>query len=179
MEYRTITVDEYLRLPETNRPQELRYGVVREPPAPGYHHQIVVGGLYERLQRHVRRRKLGQVVVSPVDVVLDFEHALVVQPDLVFISRARLGIASERVWGAPDLVVEVLSKTNRRHDSVTKVGWYKTHGVRECWLVDPHNRMIDVLDLTPPEHTVRVFFERQWVRSAVFPHLRLRGMDVF
>jgi Uma2 family endonuclease len=178
VEYR-ITADEYFHLPETNRPQELRFGVLREPPAPGFHHQIIVGALYSRLERHTRRRKLGQLVLSPVDVVLDMTHALVVQPDLVFISRARLGIATQRVWGAPDLVVEVLSKTNRRHDSTTKVGWYKTYGVRECWLVDPDNRMIDVLDLTPPEHTVRVFFERQRVRSLVFPHLRLRGIDVF
>jgi len=174
-----IGVDEYFDLPETNRPQELRFGVLREPPAPGYHHQIIVGELYERLMRHVRRRKLGRVVLSPVDVVLDMQNALVVQPDLVFISRGRLGIATQRVWGAPDMVVEVLSKTNRRHDSTTKVQWYKKYGVRECWLVDPDNRMIDVLDLTPAEYTVRVFLERQWVRSAVFPRLRLRGMDVF
>jgi Uma2 family endonuclease len=176
---RRLTVEDYLGLPETNRPQELAYGILREPAAPGFHHQIIVGALYDRLNRHVRRRRLGQVVLSPLDVVLDLERALVVQPDLVFVSALRMGICQERVWGAPDLVVEVLSKTNRRHDSTTKVQWYQKYGVRECWLVDPQARLIDVLDLTPSEYAVRVFFDRQRVRSAVLPDVRVRGVDIF
>ena len=60
---------------------------------------------------------LGRVLVSPVDVVLDEKKALIVQPDIVFISRERIGIVRDRIWGAPDLVIEVLSPGTRRRDA--------------------------------------------------------------
>jgi len=175
---RRLTIQAYLSGEETNRPQELAYGFLREPPAPGYHHQIVVGQLYERLQRHVQRYKLGRVILSPVDVILDPQRALVVQPDLVFVSTARQHICTDRIWGAPDLTIEVLS-TYRRHDRTVKVGWYRKYGVRECWLADPGARRIEVMDLTAATGGACVFEERQVIRSAVLRYLRLRAADVF
>ena len=175
---RRMTLEAYLAGEETNLPQELAYGVLREPPAPGFHHQIVVGRIYSRLERHVDRFNVGRVVVSPVDVILDRGRALVVQPDIVFVSTARLGICSDRIWGAPDLAIEVLSKSNRRHDCTAKVKWYRHYGVRECWLVDPQACRIEAIDLTGPQNTSRVFEKRQIVRSAVLPRLRLRPADV-
>jgi len=65
------TVDEYFTPPESLRPMELVYGVVREPP-PRYGHQSVVTRLTALLDAHVRAHALGQVCVSPVDVVLDW-----------------------------------------------------------------------------------------------------------
>jgi Uma2 family endonuclease len=123
-----MTVREYLGGGETMRPRELAYGILREPPAPGYAHQVVVGRIYRLLERYVRRCELGQVLISPLDVVLDRERALVVQPDVMFISEARIGICKERIWGPPDLVVEVLSSATRRHDRTTKVTWFKETG---------------------------------------------------
>lgn len=173
-----LTLEAYLAGAETLRPQELAYGVLREPPAPGFHHQVVVGRLHVRLDRHVRRYKAGLVVLSPLDVILDTERALVVQPDLVFVSPARAGICRDRVWGAPDLTIEVLSKTNRRHDSDVKVTWYRRYGVRECWLVDPASSRIEVIDLTTAAGESLVFERRQLIRSKVLPRLRLRPANV-
>jgi Uma2 family endonuclease len=174
-----ITLREYLAGEETMRPQELAYGILREPPAPGYGHQVVVGRVFELLNRHVRRFDAGRVVVSPVDVVLDRARALVVQPDIVFVSRERLGICDKRIWGAPDLVLEVLSPARRRHDRTVKVEWFRQYGVRECWLADPVSREVEVLDLTAAGDASRVFHHGQRVRSAVLPHLRLRVESVF
>ncbi|HEY5616994.1 MAG TPA: Uma2 family endonuclease [Vicinamibacterales bacterium] len=173
-----MTLEAYLTGEETMRPQELAYGVLREPPAPGFHHQIVVGRIHSRLERHVDRFKAGRVVLSPIDVILDRERALVVQPDIVFISTARLGICTDRIWGAPDLAIEVLSKSNRRHDCTVKVKWYRQYGVRECWLVDPRSCRIEVVDLTGPKDASHAFAGRQIVRSAVLPSLRLRPAAV-
>ena len=175
---RRMTLDRYLAGEETMRPQELAFGVLREPPAPGLHHQIVVGRIFVRIERHVNRHKAGRVVLSPIDVILDREHALVVQPDVVFVSVARLGICTDRIWGAPDLVVEVLSTSNRRHDTVVKVEWYRRYGVRECWLVDPPACRIEVIDLTGATAVSRVAEASQVVRSTVLPRLRLRPADV-
>jgi Uma2 family endonuclease len=174
-----ITLREYLAGDETMRPQELAYGLLREPPAPGYGHQVIVGRVFELLARHVRRYDAGRVVISPVDVVLDRTCALVVQPDVLFVSRERLDICDRRIRGAPDLVVEVLSSARRRHDRTVKVEWFKTYGVRECWLVDPMSREVDVRDFTKTEWGSRVFVPGQVMRSAVLPRLRLRVESVF
>ena len=115
-----ITVDEYFRYPERNRPMELVYGYVREPPSPFYSHQEVAGKIFRVLSRHVERYRLGVVCISPLDVVLDKESDLVVQPDLLFVANARLGIVRDRVWGPPDLTVEVLSPGTVRHDRRSK-----------------------------------------------------------
>jgi Uma2 family endonuclease len=172
------TLDEYLAGEETTRPRELAYGVVRDAPAPGFSHQLIVGRLFARLERHVERQGAGLVVASPVDVVLDAAKHLVVQPDIAFIDHARGRISRDRIWGAPDLVVEVLSDGTRRHDRVAKLAWYRRYGARECWIVDPVARAIKVVDLTsgaPP----RSFEDGQIVRSSVLPRLRMRAETAF
>ena len=176
---RRLRVEEYLGAEETNRPQELAYGILREPPAAGYNHQVVVGRLYVRLDAHVRAEKLGRVILSPIDVILDPVRALVVQPDLSFVSAPRLTICTDRVWGAPDLTIEVLSTFNRRHDRAVKVGWYREYGVRECWVVDPVARTIEVIDTVAATALPRAFDGDGLVRSAVLPLLRLRAEDAF
>jgi Uma2 family endonuclease len=174
---RRLSLAAYLSSEETNRPQELAFGLLREPPAPGFNHQIVVGQIHVALERHVRRHGLGEVVLSPVDVILDRERALVVQPDIVFVSKERREICVDRIWGAPDLVVEVLSTFRRRHDRVTKVRWYRQYQIRECWIVDPVARTFEVCDLT--SSASRTFQGPRLVRSGVLPRLRMRADAAF
>ena len=174
---RRLSLAAYLSTGETNRPQELAYGVLREPPAPGFAHQVIVGRIHVALDRHARRYALGEVVESPVDVILDRARALVVQPDIVFVSKDRREICAERIWGPPDLVVEVLSTFRRRHDRVTKVRWYRQYEVRECWIVDPVARTVEVLDLT--SSAARTFEGPQLLRSRVLPRLRMRADRAF
>jgi Uma2 family endonuclease len=176
---RRLTLPEYLSGDETNRPFELAFGVVREPPAPTWEHQRVVGRAFTRLDRHVTRYGLGRVVQSPVDVVLDRDRALVVQPDVVFVATERLSICKARIWGAPDLAVEVLSTRTARHDRTVKLSWFQRYGVRECWLVDPIGCEVEVITLTEAARSSRVYGEKQLVRSAVLPRLRLRVPDLF
>lgn len=136
-----ITTDAYFKMPETMRPMELVYGMVREPPAPRYGHQSIVTLLSRLLGSHVAKRKLGEICVSPIDVVLDREAALVVQPDVIFISsgRPRLGCARP---GRRSVV-----SLDSWRDRTTKLGWYRRYGVKECWLVDPRERSVEVVDL--------------------------------
>jgi Uma2 family endonuclease len=150
-----VTVPEYLSGPERLRPIELVFGVVREPPAPRYGHQSVVTRLTALLDTHVRAGGLGVVCVSPVDVVLDEGAALVLQPDIVFVSAARCDVIRDRIWGPPDLVVEVLSSSTAVRDRTTKLAWYRQYGVRECWLVDPVAGRIEIVGPTVgPERRV-------------------------
>jgi Uma2 family endonuclease len=162
-----MTTDEYLHSYETNRPRELTYGIVREPPAPFFSHQQVVLKIARQLADHVERGGLGVVAVAPLDVILDAGRSLIVQPDVMFVSNERKSIIRDQLWGAPDLVVEVLSPGTASHDRTDKLGWYRQYGVRECWLVDPAASRITVFDFTGASPAFRVTEPPDTVRSAV------------
>jgi Uma2 family endonuclease len=170
-----MTTREYLQTPETNRHVELVHGIVREPAAPAWGHQTIVLQLGAHLMAHVRRLRLGRVGVAPIDVVLDAEHHLIVQPDLVFVSNERAGQVAARLWGAPDIAVEVLSLGSRSFDRQQKRRWYREYGVREYWLVDPVACAIEVIDLAGAGGT-RTYHRGQVLRSTVLSRLRL-GID--
>jgi len=172
-----LNTDTYLNGPETNRPSELEWGVVREPPMPFYNHQAVVTTLTMILSTHVRRFDLGALCVS-LDVVLDRARGLVVQPDLLFVARERLKIIRKHVRGAPDLVIEVTSPSTAKRDRTLKMAWYRQYGVRECWLVDPVRDVVAVHDLTEDE-AAGEFSGTSMIRSRVLPRLRLRASRVF
>jgi Uma2 family endonuclease len=174
---RSVTTAEHLRGPETTRPQELVFGVVREPAAPSWDHQDVVARLLLLLREHVDARKLGELVSAPVDVVLDADRHLVVQPDLCFVAVSRRDIIRGRVRGAPDLVVEVLSYGSRTYDRRRKLGWYRHYGVREYWVVDPIAREITVNDFASDVR--RTFGARESLRTRIFPRLGLEVARVF
>ncbi len=173
-----LTVDEYLRTPETLYPHELTYGYVREAASPGFFHQLTVGRLYRHIANHVEETSAGIVVVSPMDVILDRQRALVVQPDLMFVAAERASICTDRIWGAPDLTIEVLSPGNPQHDRTRKVRWYRHYGVRECWLVDLAGWTIEVLDLQTVS-CARLFVNEDVVRSGVLPGLAIRACEAF
>jgi Uma2 family endonuclease len=163
-----LTVVEYFDLEETLRPMELVYGVVvREPAMPSWSHQLVSARLTALLHAHVDELDLGRVT-SPVDVVLDAEAALVVQPDIIFISHQRMGIVRERIWGPPDLVVEILSPRTARRDRTVKLAWYRQYGVHECWLVDSRAQTVEIVDLTTTA-PARLFRGEEPIRSYVLP----------
>jgi len=140
-----MTVDEYLRTPETVLPAELVYGILHVAEAPTPRHQSAVAQLFMALRAHVIERRLGEVWLSPLDVVLDPVNALVVQPDLMFISNAREWIVQDRVRGAPDLVVEVLSPHPRIGRTEEHLQWFAEYGVRECWLVHQDQKRLVVV----------------------------------
>lgn len=178
-EGKRIDVDDYFRLAESMQPMELVYGVVHEPPAPRYGHQSVLTHLGALMDAHVREHGLGTVCVAPIDVVLDAEAALVVQPDIIFVAEARRAIIRERVFGPPDLVVEVLSPRTALRDRTTKLGWYTRYGVRECWLVDVSRRSLDLVDLESGSAVSRTFERNAIPASRVFPMWPTRVDDIF
>jgi len=141
----TMTTEEYFQTPETKMPAELIYGVPRVADSPLAPHQAAVLDLALALARHVRENGLGEIWMSPLDVILDPVRHLIVQPDLFFVSTARSHIVSDRVCGAPDLVVEVLSPHPRIGTLDERLGWFARYGVRECWLVHQLERRLEVL----------------------------------
>jgi Uma2 family endonuclease len=79
-------------------------------------------------------------------VVLD--PANVVQPDLIFVAAANLGILQRRgIFGVPDLLIELVSPSSVRRDRYDKRELYARFGVKEYWIGDPANRSLEILTL--------------------------------
>ena len=131
-----MTTAEYLATPESVLPRELAFGVLRVADSPIVPHQRVVRDLTIALTAFTRAHRLGEVLPAPMDVILDRDANLVVQPDILFVSAERAEIVSNRIYGAPDLVVEVLSPYPRIGRVHEKIEWFARYGVRECWLVE-------------------------------------------
>jgi Uma2 family endonuclease len=140
-----MTTTEYLQTPETVLPRELAFGVLRVAESPTVLHQRVVRDLTLALCAFVKERHIGEVLPAPMDVVLDYAKALVVQPDLLFVSNGRREIITDRVYWAPDVVIEVLSPRPRIGRLDERVAWFAQYGVRECWVADAVRKEMAVL----------------------------------
>lgn len=176
----TLSFEEFCQLPESNLPHELIDGELRMPAAPNWRHQEILGNIYVALREHVKVRNLGHVGLGPVDVVLDRTRPLVLQPDVLFIDRERAEIVREKVYGAPDLTVEIFSGSGALFDRTEKAALYAQYGVREYWLVDPDAETIEVRRLeTQGYETVGVHRRGEMVQSIVFPDLRLPADQIF
>src|SRR5688500_15151054 len=130
-----LSTAEYLQTAESMRVQELIYGTLRVEESPSPRHQSLLLELAILMRVFVRQHRLGTVWIAPLDVILDPPRALILQPDLFFVSNSREHIVTDRVWGAPDLVVEVMSPHPRIGNLDERVRHYAQYGVRECWLV--------------------------------------------
>jgi Uma2 family endonuclease len=174
-----MTADEYLYdTPETNRSRELAMGRLREPPSPFFSHQSLVVKVARIWSDHVEPRRLGRVAVAPLDVVLDKERALILQPDVLFISTPRLSIIRDRVWGPPDLVAEIVSHGTEKYDRGQKLKWYRQYGVRECWIVNGYIETLTVVDFAGPSPVTRTAKGAESIRSTVLPDLELSAATV-
>lgn len=132
-------------LPETNRPVELWNGEIIMSPAPHPDHQTIVLNFAATLRDFVSPGRLGKIFVSPVDVVLTPRR--VVQPDVLFIAKARLSIVGSHIGGAPELVMEVVSAGSWQRDRIEKKALYEQAGVAEYWIIDPDAQAIEVFAL--------------------------------
>jgi Uma2 family endonuclease len=141
-----LTTAEYLQTAESLRVQELIYGTLHVADSPSFRHQNLLLELAVLMRVFVGQHKLGTVCISPLDVILDPARALILQPDLFFVSKARQEILTDRVWGAPDLVVEVMSPHPRIGRLEDRLHYFAQYGVRECWLIHQLTRDIEVLD---------------------------------
>jgi len=139
---RLWTYDELLaEAGETKQRMELWDGELIMSPAPTPNHQTIVLNFAEQLKAFVTAGKLGRVFIG-VDVI--FTQRRTVQPDVIFISTANLGIVQDRIRGVPDLCMEVISQTWQR-DRINKKELYQQFGVKEYWIIDPEPRSVEIL----------------------------------
>lgn len=173
-----LTVEDYRATPEGTRYQ-LVEGDLLMAPAPNLYHQSITGRIHQLLANFLDQNPLGRVFIAPCDVYLS-EHD-VVQPDVLFVSNARLGIlAEDGVYGSPDLVIEVLSPATAQLDKKQKRIVYARAGVKELWLVDPLLRQIQCYDFARDmAKPVALIEENETLSTPLLPALAISALEVF
>jgi Uma2 family endonuclease len=133
---RTI-MEVYKMLPEGTL-AELVNGQLYMSPAPTNLHQRTSRKIAIQLSQFIDEHTLGEIFYAPSDVYLD-EEANAVQPDLYFISKGNDNQPLDEIpyQSVPDLIIEILSPSNNKHDLITKKNLYEKFGVKEYWIVDP------------------------------------------
>ena len=120
---------DYLSLPPDSSGYQIIRGELILTPSPKPSHQRVVGRLFRLIDDNVTHNGLGEVYIAPLDVILDAQSPdleNIVQPDFLFAAEDRLHIITDdNVQGAPDLVVEILSRPTARYDWVNKLNIYR------------------------------------------------------
>ena len=174
-----LTYEEFRQLPDDGKRYELIQGRVHLSPAPSIRHQFVSQNLAISLGPFVVKNHLGELLVAQLDVRLSEDTAL--QPDLVFVSSARLEIIQENfIAGAPDLVVEILSPSTAAHDRATKLNLYAEAGVPEVWLMDPLAKTVEVLKLQGNKYLVdSIFAGHQTFTSSLYPGWEITLDELF
>jgi Uma2 family endonuclease len=141
---REYTVEDYLQLPEGAPFQLVQGKLIYQMASPKMLHQRVSMILAYLLFDFLKKHPIGEVVSAPMDVHLDIKN--VFQPDLLFVSSERSHIIKDFVYGAPDLVVEILSPGSKKLDSKDKMVVYGKYHVREYWLIDPVAKSVQLFE---------------------------------
>lgn len=145
------TEEEYLAL-NTNHLIEYSDGYLEVLPMPTMAHQDIAILLFELLKSFVIGHSLGKVYIAPLRVRLARKEYR--EPDVVFLSSARLKRSKGDYPDGADLVMEVVSggPADRERDLVTKRQVYAYFGILEYWIVDPKEAQIIVLRLDGDEY---------------------------
>jgi Uma2 family endonuclease len=142
-------------------------------------HQLISSRLFVSLYLHTGSHKLGRVFYAPLDVV--FGETTVLQPDILFVSSARLNIIGpEYIVGAPDLVVEILSPQRAIYDQVSKFERYVMYGVGEYWMIDPTAENVETYVLTGTRFELKgTFTGDATLKTPLLPGWELPVKDLF
>ena len=168
-----LTYKDLWHTPDDGNRYEIINGEVFVTPPPMTVHQRVIRNLVDVLQRHVSENDLGEILWAPVGVVL--EKPTGVQPDVLFVAKNRLSIIQEKaLFGAPDLVIEVLSSSTAARDRGVKKDLYERAGVRYYWLIDPRKQSVHALCLQAGASRLEVEHRGNAVfRPLLFPKLAI------
>ena len=179
---KTYTYSDYLLFRFQERVEIIKGHILKMSPAPNTNHHTISqnlnGSFYNQFKNNTCR-----VFAAPFDVRLPIKSTnkndTVIQPDLCIICDEKK-IDQKGCNGAPDLIVEIISPSNSKHDIHTKFDLYQEAGVIEYWMVESIERMVLVYTLKNGEYIgLKPSVEGENIKSIVFPDLIIAVEDVF
>jgi Uma2 family endonuclease len=141
-----LTYEHYALIPNDGKRHEIIEGEHYVNPAPNLFHQTLSRRIQYQLYTQIELQGRGVVFDAPVDVQLH-DHSIV-QPDLVVVlSENKEILTKPKIDGVPDLMIEILSPSNPKHDREIKMQLYLKSGIREYWIVDPMSERVEQYQL--------------------------------
>jgi Uma2 family endonuclease len=173
---------DYLKWQFQERVELIKGFILKMSPAPSMVHQRISNNLSFELNNYFKRKSCD-VFVAPFDVRLPIPSAkkdsTVVQPDLcVICDESKLD--ARGCNGTPDLMVEIISQNNSKHDVHTKFNLYQEAGVKEYWILEPNDKILLVYTLVNNVFIgLKPQVEGEDIKSPLFPELVIALDDVF
>ena len=189
---RPMTYEEYLASP----PEMTRFNIVdgwkeyrrygeKQWTSPTRDHQDIQGNLYTAFRSYALATKQAKAIQAPCDVRITTRPLRKRQPDVLLISRARLAQNPPSnnpapLSPAPELVVEIVSPSDRPSVLAAKIAVYRAVDVQEVWIVRDGPQTVETLRLTVEEiESVGTYRQDEVVSSFSFSGLRMAVQDIF
>ncbi len=177
-----LTYAEYLKLDEDIQYEVIDGQIYNMSPSPNVKHQSIAMELSTEFNLFLRNRSCR--VLGEIDVCLSDEddHSKInewVKPDIVIVCDMNK-IRTNHIAGAPDLIVEILSKSTAKVDKMIKFNPYQRAGVKEYWIVDPIHEVIDVFVLKNGLYKHEgTFAQNEVIEVKMFEGLSINLRNVF
>ncbi len=185
----TYSYADYLCWKFKERVEIIKGKVMLMSPAPNVNHQRLSGKLSYQIA-HYLHRKQCELFVAPFDVKLynskkehlsDDKAFSVVQPDLCVICDKNK-LTKQGCEGAPDWIIEIVSRGNSKKDLLLKYALYQENGVEEYWLVYPYEEAVHQFILnkkTERYQLYKIYAQDGTITPCLFPELEIDLAEVF
>lgn len=181
---RLYTYSDYLTWRFNDRVELILGKIFKISPAPSSRHQYVSSLINAALVTFLKRKEC-RVFAAPFDVTLPItnkkgESNTVIQPDICIVCDHKK-IIDKGCNGAPDLIVEIVSKTSVTRDLHEKYNLYEQCGVKEYWIVHPNDKSLSIFFLDKKGKYVvsKPLTYGDLVESQVLPGLKLDLNEIF
>jgi Uma2 family endonuclease len=176
-----LTVADLDIMPDDGNRYEIIEGELFASRSPSLTHQSVSGNFFLSIKSYLVENPIGEIWATPGVIFSEFSGVI---PDLVFVSNERRNevAAGDRITGAPDLVIEIVSPgaENVRRDRLAKRQLYGKYGVKEYWIVDFENRTVEVYLLQGRTLKLQsILTEEDEITSSVLPGYRCKVETIF
>jgi len=174
---------DYLTWDECER-WELIDGTPHMQAAPSRIHQEISGSLFNQFYNYLKGKSC-KVYPAPFSVRLDLEKndkdiKNVVEPDITIICDSSK-LDKRGCKGSPDMIIEILSPSTAKLDKIIKLNKYEKAGVKEYWIVEPDQRLVNVFLLEPNGKYGRatIYTDEDKVKVSIFQDLEINLTEVF
>lgn len=181
---KVYTYADYLAWPENER-WEIIDGVAYAMAPPSTEHQRIAGRLFVEFNIYLRDKPC-EAFIAPFGVtfdkhITDEKNTQAVEPDITVVCD-KSKITPKGCKGAPDLIIEVLSRSTASRDFIKKRRLYEQNGVFEYWIVDPSNQILTRFCMNEALSQYRepeYFFRDSVITPVIFPELEIKLEEIF